>query len=97
MKIDDAIKILTTMRETAAGQQAAALALAIGALEDALARHEAQVAEAEEMLGTLLDGAEGRDRATTWRFLRDKLTLPADVTGEVERRLGLADDEGGAR
>ena len=94
MKIDDAIEILTTMRETAAGQQAAALALAIGALEDALARHEAQVAEAEEMLGTLLDGAEGRDRATTWRFLRDKLTLPADVTGEVERRLGLGDEEG---
>ena len=94
MKIDDAIEILTTMRETAAGQQAAALALAIGALEDALARHEAQVAEAEEMLGVLLDGAEGRDRATTWRFLRDKLTLPADVKGEVERRLGLADEEG---
>ncbi|HHQ41281.1 MAG TPA: hypothetical protein ENK20_03195 [Chromatiales bacterium] len=94
MKIDDAIEILTTMRETAAGQQAAALALAIGALEDALARHEAQVAEAEEMLGMLLDGAEGRDRATTWRFLRDKLTLPGDVLDEVERRLGLADEEG---
>ena len=94
MKIDDAIEILTTMRETAAGQQAAALALAIGTLEDALARHEAQVAEAEEMLGMLLDGAEGRDRATTWRFLRDKLTLPGDVLDEVERRLGLADEEG---
>ena len=94
MKIDDAIEILTTMRETAAGSQAAALALAIGALEDALARHEAQVAEAEEMLGMLLDGAEGRDRATTWRFLRDKLTLPGDVLDEVERRLGLADEEG---
>jgi len=94
MKIDDAIEILTTMREAAAGQQAAALALAIGALEDALARHEAQIAEAEEMLGMLLDGAEGRDRATTWRFLRDKLTLPGDVLDEVERRLGLADEEG---
>lgn len=46
------------------------------------------------MLGTLLDGAEGRDRATTWCFLRDKLTLPGDVKGEVERRLGLADEEG---
>lgn len=94
MKIDDAIQVLTTMREAASGQQAAALALAIGALEDALARHEAQVAEAEEMLGMLLDGAEGRDRATTWRFLRDKLPLLGDVLDEVERRLGLADEEG---
>jgi len=49
------------------------------------------------MLGMLLDGAEGRDRATTWRFLRGILTLPGDVLDEVERRLGLADDEGGAR
>ena len=46
------------------------------------------------MLGALLDGAEGRDRATMWRFLRDKLTLPGDVLDEVERRLGLADEEG---
>jgi len=94
MKIDDAIEILTTLRETATGPQTAALALAIGALEDAAAHHEAQVAEAEEMLGALLDGAEGRDRATMWRFLRDKLTLPGDVLDEVERRLGLADEEG---
>jgi hypothetical protein len=47
------------------------------------------------MLRTVLEGAEGRDRATTWRFLRGKLALPRDVIDEVERRLGLA-GEGGA-
>ena len=40
MKIDDAIEILTTLRETATGPQTAALALAIGALEDAVVHYE---------------------------------------------------------
>ena len=96
MKIHTAIEILAEMHDGADGQRADALALAIATLEDARDRHEAEVDEAERMLRTVLDGAEGRDRATTWRFLRGKLTLPRDVVDEVERRLGLA-GEGGAR
>jgi len=95
MKIDTAIEILAEMHDAADGRHADALGLAIATLEDARDRHEAEVDEAERMLRTVLEGAEGRDRATTWRFLRGKLTLPRDVIDEVERRLGLA-GEGGA-
>ena len=95
MKIDTAIEILAEMHDAADGARADALALAIATLEDARDRHEAEVDEAEGMLRTVLDGAEGRDRATTWRFLRSKLTLPLDVVDEVERRLGLAGEGDG--
>ena len=90
MKMDTAIEILAEMHEAADGPRGEALALAIAMLEDARDRHEAEVNEAERMLHAVLDGAEGRDRAATWRFLRGKLTLPRDVIDEVERRLGLA-------
>ncbi len=92
MKLDAAIEILAEMHAAADGPPADALALAIATIEDVRDRHAAEVDEAERMLRTVLDGAEGRDRATTWRFLRDKLTLPRDVVDEVERRLGLAGD-----
>ena len=95
MKIDTAIEILAEMHDAADGARAEALALALTTLEDARDRHEAEVDEAERMLRTVLDGAEGRDRATTWRFLRSKLTLPLDVVDEVERRLGLAGEGDG--
>ena len=95
MKIRTAIEILAEMHDDAEGARAEALALALTTLEDARDRHEAQVDEAERMLRAVLDGAEGRDRATTWRFLRTKLSLPRDVIDEVERRLGLANEGGG--
>ena len=90
-KIDDAIDTLTALRDEHP-DRAEALGIAIEALRTERARFEAQVTEAEHMLGVLLDGAE--DRATTWHFLRGKLTLPGEVLAEVERRLGLADEEG---
>ena len=96
MKIHTAIEILAELHGGTDGPRAEALALAIATLEDARDRHEAEVDEAERMLRTVLDGAEGRDRATTWRFLRGKMTLARDVLDEVERRLGLA-SEGGTR
>ena len=95
-KIDDAIDTLTALRDEHP-DRAEALALAIEALRAERDRFEAQVTEAEQMLGVLLGGANAPDRTTTWRFLRDKLTLPANVLDEVERRLGLADVEGGQR
>ena len=94
MKMDTAIEILAEMHEAADGPRGEALALAIAMLEDARDRHEAEVDEAERMLHAVLDGAEGRDRTTTWRFLRGKLTLPRDIIDEVERRLGLAEERG---
>lgn len=95
MKIRTAIEILAEMHDDAEGARAEALALALTTLEDARDRHEAEVDEAERMLRTVLDGAEVRDRATTWRFLRSKLSLPRDVIDEVEQRLGLANEGGG--
>ena len=96
MKINTAIEILAEIHEAADGLRGDALALAIAMLEDAHDRLETEVDEAERMLRAVLDGAEGRDRTTTWRFLRGKLTLPRDVIDEVERRLGLA-GEGSTR
>ena len=92
MKIDTAIEILVEMHNAEDGPQAESLALAVATLKDTRDRHEAEVDEAERMLRTVLNGAEGRDRATTWRFLRSKLTLPRNVIDEVERRLGLTEE-----
>ena len=94
MKINTAIEILAEIHDAADGLRGDALALAIAMLEDAHDRLETEVDEAERMLRAVLDGAEGRDRTATWRFLRGKLTLPRDVIDEVERRLGLAGERG---
>ena len=96
MKNDTAIEILAEMHAAADGPRGEALELAIATLEDLRDCREAEIDEAERMLRAVLDSAEDRDRATTWRFLRGKLTLPRDVIDEVERRLGLA-GEGGTR
>lgn len=95
-KLDDAIDTLTALRDEHP-DRAETLGIAIEALRAERERFEAQVTEAEQMLGMLLGGADAQDRDSTWRFLRDKLTLPGEVLDEVERRLGLADDEGGER
>jgi len=95
-KIDDAIDTLTALRDEHP-DRAEALGTAIEALRTECDRFEDQVTEAEQMLGVLLGGENAPERATTWRFLRGKLTLPGEVLDEVERRLGLTDDAGGER
>ncbi len=90
MKLDTAIEILVEIRAAAGGRQAEALALAIAAMEDARDRREAEIDKAGRIVRYLLGGAEGSERSTTWRYLRNSLKLPQDVLDEVERRLGLA-------
>ena len=90
MKFDAAIEILVKIQAAADGLQAEALAVAIAAMEDVRDRREAEIDKAEGMLRHLLNGSDGRERATTWRYLRNSLKLPRDVIVEVEHRLGLA-------
>ena len=93
MKTDTAIEILAALKESASGREAEALALAVGALEEARERREREVARAIDALRVLLGDAEGAGRERTWRFLRGHLNLPPDVLDEVEARLGLASKE----
>ncbi len=87
MNYDRAIEILIEQHRTAEGESAAALKLAIKALEEQAERREAEVDKAVEMVGYLLTGCEETERRLRWRRLRGMLKTPSDLLDEVERRL----------
>ena len=89
-----AIAILKSQKGAAAGDQAAALDLAISALKEQAARRKREIERGVEAVKTLLKGIPKNERSAKWLWLKKMLKIAPEILTEIENRLGLPHGEG---
>lgn len=88
MKLYEAIEVLEQMRESAEGERAAALAVALEVLAERSMRVQAAADNYCEMLDQVFPPSDNADRLEAWSRLRPMFRLSPEVLDEVERRIG---------